>query len=246
MERDNGKQKSIFFIVGAVLAVVALLFACVGAVIDWDWQQKDQFARDYSEQVLQELKVQLVQLQEQAAMEETTMTVKVPFDECDPGTTVPAPEADVSEESDLYSVIPENMPYMVVNDINYLGILTIPDISLSLPVILLDEWVPEMMDYAPCTYDGSLKTHDLIIMAHNYESHFRPILNLVPGQSVYLFTADGLRYTYTITAVDVMHRSQREKLYEGEWDLTLFTCVPQTYNRCAVRCKLVTVEKPDQ
>lgn len=246
MKRKSKKRKNIFLLLGAVLAVVALLFACVGLVIDYRWQQKDQFAKDYSERVLQELEAQLALLQGEAAEEEST--VKVPFDECEPGTMASeAPEeANAQEESDLYSIIPKEMPYTVIDDINYLGILTIPDIGLSLPVILLDDWVPEMMDYAPCTYDGNLKTHDLIIMAHNYESHFRPILNLVPGQSVYLVTADGLKYIYMITAVDVMHRSEKEKLYMGEWDLTLFTCVPQTYNRCAVRCKLVAVEKPDQ
>lgn len=242
MKRKSKKRKNIFLLLGAVLAVVALLFACVGLAIDYRWQQKDQFAKDYSKRVLQELEAQLALLQGEASEEEST--VKVPFDECEPGTMASeAPEeANAQEESDLYSIIPEEMPYMVVDGVNYLGILTIPDLALSLPVILLDEWDAGMMDYAPCTYDGNLKTHDLIIMAHNYESHFRPILNMHAGQEVILQTADGYVYTFITTAVDTMHRSEREKLYMGEWDLTLFTCVPQTYNRCAVRCELVSVE----
>lgn len=242
--RAEGKKKSWFCILGAALAIIALLFACAGIIIDLNWQRRDNQAGAASDGALAVLKEQLEaqNISSQETTEETeTETVTMEWDECEP-----PPRTEAAEETgdvNLYSVIPEEVPRTVIEDVSYMGILTIPALGLELPIIYLEEWEPEYMDIAPCTYDGGLKTHDLIIMAHNYQTHFLGILNMQPGQEVILSTVDGMTYTYVVTAVDVMHRSQKEKLYEGDWDLTLFTCVPETFNRCAVRCHLITVEK---
>ena len=47
----------------------------------------------------------------------------------------------------------------------YVGYITIPNLSLELPV--LAEWSYENLDIAPCKYSGSTKTNNLTIAAHN-------------------------------------------------------------------------------
>lgn len=243
-KKEAEGKKTWFYVIGAALAIIALLFLLAGVFIDLNWQRRDDQAGAASDGALAVLKEQLAQnisLQEASTEETETETVTMEWDECEPPPRTEA--AEETKESDLYSVIPEEVPRTVIEDVSYMGILTIPALGLELPIIYLEEWEPEYMDIAPCTYSGSLKRHDLVIMAHNYQTHFLGILNMQPGQEVILSSVDGMTYTYVVTAVDVMHRSQKEKLYEGDWDLTLFTCVPETFNRCAVRCQLVTVEK---
>lgn len=252
--KKNGerKRKSRFYVFGAVLAMIALLFLFVGIFIDLDWNRRDNQAGAASDTALAALKEQLAA--HGATTQESTLTGTSPENTAEENASAGTagavgaesagndPDQEINGQTDLYSVIPEEIPRTVIEDVCYMGILTIPALGLELPVIYLDEWEPEYMDIAPCTYSGSLKRHDLVIMAHNYQTHFLGILNMQAGQEVILSTVDGMTYTYVVTAVDVMHRSQKEKLYEGKWDLTLFTCVPQTYNRCAVRCELVSVE----
>lgn len=243
-------KRKIFVRIGMLLGMAALLSACVGLIIDARWHQRDVQAAKQSENVLPILK-------ERSAVGTDILFLTTDGEEerqQEGAVSEEAAEQDTASNQDmeqvkhpdnqekLYDQIPEKQSYTVIGDVRYMGILSIPALGLELPIILSKEWEPELMDIAPCTYSGSIKTHDLVIMAHNYQAHFLGILSMQAGQEVMIKTVDGMCYVYTVTAVDVMHRSEKEKLYMGEWDLTLFTCVPQTYNRCAVRCKLVAVE----
>lgn len=223
-----------------IFAAIAAILFFTALIIDFDWNRKSHLAGERSEAVLaalDELSAQIkdpkTQLTEEINIEEETETAGEAGGSADDRT------GDSKQEGEaLYDQIPDEMPGVVIDEVTYMGTLIIPSLSLRLPVITLDYWQPEYMDIAPTVYDGSLKTHDLIIMAHNYQTHFLGILGMQPGQEVILKTVDGYIYTYTVSYVETFHRSQKEKLYEGDWDLTLFTCVPQTYNRCTVRCRL--------
>lgn len=134
-------------------------------------------------------------------------------------------------------VINADMPCIVLDGHYYIGVLDMPAIGITLPVQW--GWSDELMDIAPCRYNGTLQDNDLIIMAHNYSTHFGMIFDLTVGDEVYFTDALGERISYVVCGVDVFGRSEIQKMYDGDWDLTLFTCVPNTYNRIAVRCRRV-------
>lgn len=238
------RSSNTVLVLGWLLLGITIILAGLAFIYDLWWSCKDWQAGEASRLILKEL------LRDE---EDRNYTYRLySMDECE--TVIKSTEnhneapGALEEQTTADSVcdwLPKEMSYKEVDGIKYLGVLQIPELSLELPVIFLDEWDAAYMDYAPCTYDGTLAARNLIIMAHNYVNHFRPILNMIPGQTVILTTADGYVYTYITTAVDTMHRSEREKLYQGTWDLTLFTCIPDTYNRCAVRCSLISAAVPE-
>ncbi len=55
----------------------------------------------------------------------------------------------------------------------YIGVLTIPSLDLSLPV--MEDWDDEKLKISPCRYAGSLYQKNLVIAGHNYQRHFNGI-----------------------------------------------------------------------
>lgn len=60
----------------------------------------------------------------------------------------------------------------------YLGFLSLPSLSLELPVLY--DWDGVKLQSAPCRYSGSLAAGALVLGAHNYSYHFGGIAKLAP------------------------------------------------------------------
>ncbi len=133
-------------------------------------------------------------------------------------------------------VIDSDMPCIYLDGYYYIGILELPALGMTLPVQW--GWSDALMDVSPCRYNGTLEEGNLIIMAHNYSTHFGRIFDLAVGDEIYFTDILGERCAFEVCGVDVFGRSEIQKMYEGDWEMTLFTCVPNTYNRIAVRCRL--------
>lgn len=134
--------------------------------------------------------------------------------------------------------IPE-MAVVEENGYNYIGILEIPALELSLPVMA--EWDYDRLKISPCVYTGSYYTDDLVICAHNYMSHFGRLSQLKLGEEIYLTTVDGYVYSYTVDNIETVQPTEIELMTEAtDWDLTVFTCYPSGATRCTVRCVLVS------
>ena len=125
------------------------------------------------------------------------------------------------------------MPYEVVDGHYFIGVLDMPTLGITLPVQW--GWSDELMDISPCRYTGNTEDNNIILMAHNYTTHFGALFNINLGDPVLFTDVNGHRITYHVYYIDNFHRKEISKMYEGEWDMTLFTCVPHTYNRLAVR-----------
>lgn len=122
---------------------------------------------------------------------------------------------------------------------NYIGYLSIPSIGLNLPV--MSEWSYAGLKIAPGRYSGSTYADNMVVCAHNYAKHFSPIKWLAEGAEVYFTDMDGMRWSYEVSAVEIIQPTQIEKMTEKtedseNWDLTLFTCTTGGSARCAVRC----------
>lgn len=120
------------------------------------------------------------------------------------------------------------------DDLGCLGCLTIPRLELELPV--LSDWSYENLKTAPCRYSGSVENENLVLIAHNYRTHFGPIRRLKPGDRVSLEDTDGRVFEYLVTASEIVLPTALEEVTAGEHDLTLITCTYGGKTRMVVYC----------
>ena len=126
------------------------------------------------------------------------------------------------------------MPVTTVDGREYLGMLRIAQLELELPVAA--QWSYPVLKEVPCRYKGSAYDADLILMAHNYESHFGRIRQLRPGDAVTFEDAAGNLFSYQVADLEELPGTAVEAMEAGQWDLTLFTCTYGGRSRIAVRC----------
>lgn len=116
----------------------------------------------------------------------------------------------------------------------YIGYLTIPKLELELPIMA--DWDYTRLRIAPCRYTGSVRGEDLVIMAHNYASHFGNLSKLTEGDSVIFTDMDGVVTAYQVIAQDILNPYAVEEMTSGDFDLTLFTCTYGGQSRVTVYC----------
>lgn len=137
-----------------------------------------------------------------------------------------------------YVLNPEmKMPTCTVDGWDYIGIIDIPDLNLNLPVI--DKYSRQAITVAPACYAGSAYKDDFIICAHNYKSHFGKIGNLSADDLISFTDIDGNVFNYEVAEKEVLAPTELERLYNGDWDLTLISCTASGQARIAVRCSRI-------
>ena len=151
---------------------------------------------------------------------------------------------DASDKEDKQN-IPDYIlnPYMdmpeytlkSLGDVACIGILEIPALDLELPVI--SSWSYSSLRLAPCRYSGSAYKGDLVIAAHNYQSHFGGLRTLPEGSEVFFTDAVGNRFSYYVAVTEALTPWSVDDMTSGEWPLTLFTCTLDSQNRVTVRCE---------
>lgn len=135
----------------------------------------------------------------------------------------------------LYELYPNmEMPVLLVDGKSYIGVLDIPALGLSLPII--SQWSYPDLKLAPCRYTGSAYSGNLILAGHNYPSHFGGLKNLRSGDTVCFTDADGNQFFYQVAELEVLDGTAVEEMTAGDWQLTLFTCTYGGQSRVAVRC----------
>lgn len=157
---------------------------------------------------------------------------------------------DVSEQTDTesggsdelvvsdYLLDPNmDMPVKTVDGQKYIGVLKIPALSLTLPV--LSDWSYGKFKVAPCRYYGSVYGDNMVIAAHNYRRHFGKLKTLKPGSSVSFTDVDGNEFEYEVTEVQILKPQDVEEMTESNADLTLFTCTVGGRTRVTVRCERI-------
>ena len=122
-----------------------------------------------------------------------------------------------------------------LGDVACIGILEIPALDLELPVI--SSWSYSTLRLAPCRYSGSAYKGDLVIAAHNYQSHFGGLRTLPEGSEVFFTDAVGNRFSYYVAVTEALTPWSVDDMTSGEWPLTLFTCPLDSQNRVTVRCE---------
>ena len=148
----------------------------------------------------------------------------------------PAPEAVARTVIPVEYLEPEDftMTEAVIDGYSYIGYLSLPRIDRSLPI--LSDWDYDLLKKAPCRFTGTLRGNDLVLMAHNYQSHFGKLSEMQIGDPVYFTDMDGIITEYVVVAKDILDPSAVEELTAGIYDLTLFTCTYGGQSRVTVYC----------
>ena len=128
------------------------------------------------------------------------------------------------------------MPVIEIDGYGYIGVLQIPSLDLTLPVI--SDWSYPALQIAPCRYEGSAYGGGLVIAGHNFDSHFGNLSRLEPGDEIRFVDLSGHTFTYAVAETEVLDATAIDQMVNGGWDLTLFTCTLSGETRFTVRCTL--------
>jgi len=225
--------------IGAVLILSALLLFVRN-------QTEDRRAGEAVQQVMPEIRDLILAKTEQNAQETTAAEPDSGTAEEVPSGSAPAPvpvtggdAENAAEElpADAPVPLPEENK-MTVEQIaghGYIGILSIPALSLDLPV--MDESTESNLKLAPCRDYGSLTTDDLVIAGHNYRQHFGYLSDLEPGDSVTFTDMNGTLHTFRVGAVEILDETDVDEMKDSPWALSLYTCTFNGSERLTIRCQ---------
>ena len=141
--------------------------------------------------------------------------------------------ADTGAEADSDPLDPE-LPVVEIDGNEYVGEISIPAIGIDLPV--MSEWSYPRLKIAPCRQFGSSRTDDLVIAAHNYESHFGKLSSLSEGDSVIFTDIDGIENQYVVSKIEVLDPHSVEEVEHSGYALVLYTCTYGGKTRVTVFC----------
>ncbi|MCL2338074.1 MAG: sortase [Firmicutes bacterium] len=119
-------------------------------------------------------------------------------------------------------------------DGSYIGVLSIPDLQLDLPV--RREWSYPDLKLTPCRYAGAVEDNTLVIAAHNFKKHFGNISALKIGSPIKFTALNGSKYTYQVAKIETVRPTAVTEVVNSDYDLTLFTCTYGGKTRIVVRC----------
>lgn len=198
-----------------LMALGALLVLAAAALTGYNLLESGK-AKQASAQVVQ-------------VLEEELKVETMPRQEAASGETTPETQPDYIRFPNM------EMPVTTVDGQDYIGKIQIPVLDLELPV--LADWSYEGLKTAPCRYRGSAYSGGLILMAHNFDSHFGRIGDLHPGDYVFFTDMDGNKFTYLVADQEELPGTAIEDMEAGDWPLTLFTCTYGGQNRVTIRCE---------
>lgn len=186
---------------------------------------EDAYAGTASQEAVSEIQKQIEQAQTVAM--ETQVT-----NQEDNINHSPEPSMDEILESDdePYTTGPVTM----VGDYKYIGVLDLPALNLSLPI--MSDWDYERLKMAPCRQFGSAATDDLVIAGHNYINHFGSLGMLKAGDSVTFTGTDGAVNTYVVSETATISPTETEKVTESGYPLVLYTCTYGRQSRIVIYC----------
>jgi len=181
--------------------------------------------------------------QAEKAVASVMQQLKLPAPDSVP-TAAPAPTPEQPSEQEIpdYILNPNmEMPEQEIDGNAYIGVVKVPSCEIELPVI--SNWSYPALKRAPCRFDGSAYTNDLILAGHTYNAHFRRLRELFGGEEVVFTDIAGNRFRYEVVGVETIDGSDLKALEAGDWDLTLFTCTAGGSARILIRCERTDTDK---
>lgn len=157
----------------------------------------------------------------------------------EPTVTVPVTSLDSSDlfyEYEQEASAPSQPDDIIIDGYEYCGYISIPSLDIELPV--MSSYELSYLKRSPCRFSGSTQTNDLIIAAHNYNSHFGRIGSLSFGDRLIFTDTSGRRCNYTVSCTEYIDGNDIDSMLRGaaeQWDLTLFSCTISGRERVTIR-----------
>lgn len=143
-------------------------------------------------------------------------------------------EKVVEADPDSAEMLSPELPVVEIDGYEYVGYISISTIGINLPV--MSEWSYPKLKISPCRQFGSSRTDDLVIAAHNYETHFGKIGTLSHGDSVVFTDMDGIVNRYLVQKVEVLDPTEVDAVENSGYPLVLYTCTYGGKTRIVVFC----------
>lgn len=204
---------------GTILIVLGTVLILSALSLSLRNQTEDQMAGSQSAEVLDEL-------QDYISAATLPSATEIPTE-----TTFPAPTR------------PSELEIITMDGYEYIGYLAIPALELELPVMA--QWDYNRLRIAPCRESGSTATNDLVIAAHNYDSHFGRLRQLQPGDLVTFTEVDGFLNSYRVETCQILQPDQVEEVLLSGYDLVLYTCTKGGSTRIVLYCNRANREEID-
>lgn len=154
-------------------------------------------------------------------------------------TSVPT---TIPEETTPPETLAPELPIAEIEGYGYVGYISIPKLELELPV--MSEWDYNRLKLAPCRQFGSSRTDDLVIAAHNYESHFGHLKDLSVGEPVTFTDMEGIVNTYCVEKIETLNPNDVDAVQNSGYDLVLYTCTKSGKTRVTVFCNREEIAAP--
>lgn len=136
----------------------------------------------------------------------------------------------------------EKSDTVTVDGLPYIGELVIDAYGMHLPVMA--DYDSEKLRMAPCLYSGKSPDDHMVIVGHNYNSHFGPLLSLGPGSRIDFIDSRGRLYNYRVNRKETLAGNDLQGLLKDTEDqLSLVTCTMSGYTRCVLRCQEISRSK---
>ena len=127
------------------------------------------------------------------------------------------------------------MPRTTLSGYDLVGVVRISSVHVELPV--LSTWDYDLLKISPCRYSGSLETDDLILLGHNYVTHFAPLRRAQVGDRVEFCDVQGVWHNFTVAETEVLKATELDRLTGSAYPLTIFTCTRDGVSRFVLRCE---------
>lgn len=148
-------------------------------------------------------------------------------------------KAESTEPSaDSEEMLSPELPVVMLDGYDYIGVISIPAIDIKLPV--MSDWSYPKLKISPCREFGSSRTDDLVIAAHNYESHFGKLGSVSVGDNVIFTDMDGVENHYIVQKTDILQPTDVDAVEHSGYDLVLYTCTYGGKTRITVFCDRIT------
>ena len=140
------------------------------------------------------------------------------------------------------------LPVVELDGCEYVGYVEIPTLEVELPVMA--DWDYDRLKLAPCRQFGSSRTDNLVIAAHNYDTHFGKLKELSKGDTVIFTDMEGIVSTYCIEKLETLSPDAVDTVLNSGYDLVLYTCTKGGKKRVTVFCdraaKITPSPAPEQ
>ena len=129
------------------------------------------------------------------------------------------------------------MPAETINGYDYIGVLEIPALNLTLPIMA--DWDYDRLKIAPCRQFGSVETNDLVSAGHNYKTHFGYLDQLQVGDAVNFTDVNGKVTVYHVELTSILQPDDVDAVQNSGYPLVLYSCTYSGKTRLTVFCKKV-------